>query len=279
MVREEVAMSRQMRSAMVAVAALAMVIGARAASGNGFSLEVLVDGVARPEYSGRGAVYVEALKGHSYSLRITNPLPCRVAVALAVDGLNTIDAKHTSAWEASKWVLGPYETITIPGWQVSGSKARKFFFTGERSSYGAALGQTENLGVIEAVFFREKVPPPPIVYAEPVPGGASGGVEGGALSRQPEAKGLAADLPAPAREAQKSKPALSDEYAATGMGRSTGHEVVHVDIELERTPAAVSKIRYEFRPVLVKLGLLPSRDPIQRRDGAEGFEFGYCPQP
>lgn len=266
-------MNKKMRLAVVAGAALAMVIGAKALSPEGFSLEVLVDGVPRPEYSGRGAVYVEALKGHSYSLRITNPMSCRVAVALAVDGLNTIDAKHTSAWEASKWVLDPHESIVIPGWQISGSTARKFTFTGERSSYGAALGQTDNLGVIEAVFFREKVPPPPppIVYEERESGAARGGILGGAASSQA--------LPSPKCEAQKSKPALSDEYAATGMGRATGHGVVHIEIELDRTPVATSRLRYEFRPQLVKLGILPSREPLQRREGAEGFAFGYCPQP
>ncbi len=282
-------MNKKMRLAVVAGAALAMVIGAKALSPEGFSLEVLVDGVPRPEYRGRGAVYIEALKGHSYSLRITNPMSCRVAVALAVDGLNTIDAKHTSAWEASKWVLDPHESIVIPGWQVSGSTARKFTFTGERSSYGAALGQTDNLGVIEAVFFREKVPPPPppVVYEEQMSGGVEGGILGGVLGgvassqAQPVPKGLAADrsASAPKCEAAKPSPALSDEYAATGMGRSTGHDVVHVDIELERTPVATAKLRYEFRPQLVKLGILPSREPLQRREGARGFEFGYCPQP
>ncbi len=284
-------MNRMMRLAIVAGAALAVVIGAKALSPEGFSLEVLVDGVPRPEYAGRGAVYVEALKGHSYSLRITNPLSCRVAVALAVDGLNTIDAKHASAWEASKWVLDPHESIVIPGWQVSGSKARKFTFTGERSSYGAALGQTDNLGVIEAVFFREKLPPPPppVVYEERESGGVEGGIEGGVLGgvlsspAEARAKGAAAGKPMPAApqksEAPKQSSALSDEYAATGMGRATGHEVVHVEIELERVPSAVARIRYEFRPQLVKLGILPSLDPLQRREGARGFEFGYCPQP
>lgn len=284
-------MNKKMRLAVVAGAALAMVIGAKALSPEGSSLEVLVDGVPRPEYSGRGAVYIEALKGHSYSLRITNPMSCRVAVALAVDGLNTIDAKHSSAWEASKWVLDPHESIVIPGWQVSGSTARKFTFTGERSSYGAALGQTDNLGVIEAVFFREKVPPPPppIVYEERMSGGVNGGVLGGILGgvasspAEARAKGAAADRSMPAApkksEAAKPSPALSDEYAATGMGRSTGHDVVHIEIELDRTPVATSRLRYEFRTQLVKLGILPSREPLQRREGAEGFEFGYCPQP
>ena len=106
----------------------------------GFGLEVLVDGTARLEYQARGTVYVEALRGRDFSLRITNPLGVRVAVALSVDGLDTIDARHTTARDARKWVLDPYQTVVIPGWQVSGDTSRKFYFTGEKRSYGAALG-------------------------------------------------------------------------------------------------------------------------------------------
>jgi len=41
-------------------------------------------------------------------------------------------------------------------------------------------------------------------------------------------------------------------------------------------------IRYEFRPQLVRLGILPSApaaDPLQRRERARGFEPGFCPEP
>ena len=129
------------------------------AATRGFSLEVLLDGGVRAEYRARGAVYVEAVRDRPYVLRITNPLPCWVGVALAIDGLNTIDARHGDARNAAKWVLPPYGSLEIPGWQVNGLDARRFFFTGERSSYGAWLGKTDNLGVIEAVFYREKARP------------------------------------------------------------------------------------------------------------------------
>src|SRR5262245_25682470 len=124
----------------------------------GFQLDVVVGGQCLPEYSTRGRTYVEALEGAEYGLRLTNPYAQRVAVALSVDGLNTIDARHTSAWNASKWVMEPYETITISGWQMSSERARRFYFTNERDSYGAKLGQTANLGVISAVFFKERLP-------------------------------------------------------------------------------------------------------------------------
>ena len=87
---------------------------------------------------------------------LRNPYAVRVAVALSVDGLNTIDARQTTAAAARKWVLEPYETVTISGWQTSQTEARRFEFTTEERSYGHALGKTANLGVISAVFFKER---------------------------------------------------------------------------------------------------------------------------
>src|ERR1041384_8417792 len=121
-----------------------------------FELDVLVNGRPLQEYYARGRAYVEALQGAEYELRLTNNSSDRVAVALSVDGLNTIDARHTSAWDASKWVIEPYRTITISGWQMSSERARRFYFTNQRHSYGAKLGQNAHLGVISAVFFRER---------------------------------------------------------------------------------------------------------------------------
>src|SRR5687768_9730418 len=134
-----------------------------------FELDVLVNGRPLAEYYARGRTYVEALQGAEYELRVRNSSHQRVAVALSVDGLNTIDARHSSAWNASKWIIEPYQTITISGWQMSSERARRFYFTNERDSYGAKLGQTANLGVISAVFFRERrhfvpvSPPHPIL--------------------------------------------------------------------------------------------------------------------
>ena len=73
-----------------------------------------------------------------------------------------------------------------------------------------------------------------------------------------------------------------DEYAATGMGRRTGHAVTQVWLDLEDTAAQTVNIRYEFRPQLVRLGILPpapTADPLQRRERAHGFEPGFCPEP
>ena len=66
------------------------------------------------------------------------------------------------------------------------------------------------------------------------------------------------------------------------MGRRTGHAVTQVWLDLEDAPVQMVHIRYEFRPQLVRLGILPSAptaDPLQRRERAHGFEPGFCPAP
>lgn len=254
--------------------ALAAAPPAHAAARGGFELSVLVDGTPRPEFHNGGTVYVEALKGREYALRVTNPLGVRVGVALAVDGLNTVDASHRDPASATKWILEPYQSIVLEGWQVNASDARRFVFTGERDSYGAALGQTENLGVVEAVFFREKACRPIPV----MPDGCASRDSAGRPASQPAAPSAKAE----AENSRKEKAAgssLADEYAATGMGDRTRHDVTRVDLDLERSPAARVRIRYEFRPQLVKLGILPDQDDrLARRERSRGFDR-FCPEP
>ena len=227
-------------------------------------LDILVDGVRQHRYAHNGRWYVEALKGREYAIRLRNPFGVRVAVALSVDGLNTIDARETTARDARKWVLGPYETVTISGWQTSRSDARRFEFTTEARSYGQALGKTANLGVISAVFFKERV---------------TAVTRGRADRIQREAPPASVPQNAPAA-AEESKAA--DEYAATGMGRRTDHAVTEVWLDLETTPAQTVNVRYEFRPQLVRLGIVPLSPPVgplERRERARGFEPGFSPEP
>ena len=253
---------------------------------NGFSVEVLVDGRPVPEYAARGRRYVEALENAEYELRIHNPFDTRVAVALSVDGLNTIDARHTSAWDAHKWVIDPYGTIEIGGWQMSSSSARRFYFTSERDSYAAKLGQAQNLGVISAVFFRERSP---IIVTPVTPGFPRPRYEDRDRVRIPES-GSAGESSraessqnAPKSRNSDSYPAPDEESAATGIGRSVRNDVQWIKMDLDSRPASDVTIRYEYRAGLVKLGIIPReyprQDVIDRRERARGFEPNYCPEP
>ena len=239
---------------------------------SGFELDVIVNGRPLTEYFARGRTYVEALQGAEYELRLRNSSPDRVAVALSVDGLNTIDARHTSAWNASKWVIEPYQTITISGWQMSTERARRFYFTNERDSYGAKLGQTANLGVISAVFYKERRPitpvtPPYPIYRDRDSSEQSRSQEAPSSSAKSRSMGSAGDNRAP-------MPAPNDDYAATGIGRSVRHDVRWVNMDLESRAAGEVTIRYEYYSALLRLGVVPRpREPypLYRREDARGF--------
>jgi hypothetical protein len=252
-------------------------------------VEILINGMPQRRYAAQSPIahsasarspheqrwYVEALKGREYAVRIHNPYPGRVAVALSVDGLNTIDARHTAAGEARKWVLSPHETITISGWQVNSREARRFEFTTEEKSYGQVLGQTANLGTISAVFFKER--------ASSI---ADGRLSGAGERSSNEIVRVEPRAPSPAGEragATAADKRSADEYAATGMGQRTGHAVTQVWLDLENTPAQTVNIRYEFRAQLVRLGILQpprdgAKDPLKRREDARGFEGGFAPE-
>jgi len=276
-------------------------------------MEILVDGRVAQEYASSGTIYIEALRGREYSVRLRNRTGERIAIALSVDGLNSIDAKTTTAFDAAKWILGPWETITLDGWQTSSATARRFFFTTERDSYGAWLGKTQNLGVITAAVFRERRPAPIVGWLGRggAPGadagdGRSSGAPGPVPAPRREAAGEASSAPpSPAETARNesaagsevapqlrqdpdrrkdAKARLSDELAATGIGRELDHRVRRIAFDEEDAPAAVLEVRYEYRDALVRLGVLDPclepGDPLARRERARGFEdTGFAPDP
>lgn len=258
-----------------------------AAAENGFSVQVLIDGMPTTEYAARGRRYIEALENAEYEVRIHNPSASRVAVALSVDGLNTIDARHTSAWDAHKWVIEPYGTISVRGWQMSSENARRFYFTTEQNSYAAKLGQAANLGVISAVFFRERTPYRilPVTPGEPRPQ-----YKREERSNAPQPSNSTGSTAEASRDSAKTRsaptygyPPPDDESAATAIGRSVRNGVQWISMDLERQPVGEVTIRYEYHAALVRLGIIPRPYPrpdvLDRRERSQGFEPKYCPQP
>ena len=211
-----------------------------------YTVTVIVDGVPAPEYASRGRIYIEALKGRNFSLRLSNPTSERVAVALSVDGRNVIDAKRTTSLSAAKWILMPGQSAEIPGWQISGDSSRRFFFTETRHSYAKWLGDTSNTGTIEAVFYREKravaaVPPRPRPrpwwdWRKDDPAAPGEKLEGSAPTVDEEARDQRAEsgaesynqappppsssAQAPTREAQKRASGVSPEPSVSVPGKA-----------------------------------------------------------
>ena len=274
-----------------ALLAASVAAPAQAATRGGVSVEILVDGRPLDELIHEGKTYVEARRGRNYSIRLHNERGERVAVALSVDGLNSIDASHTAARDAKKWVLGPYESAEISGWQVDDAHARRFLFTSEEKSYGAWLGDTRNLGTIAAVVYQERpsavccTPPPrrPVPYAEDEldmrgsvreesrSRGGDGTLGRGKASSSADAPMAEAEAAAPSPRGAKKK----DELAATGMGSRTRHEVQWTSFDLDPDPVANFSFRYAYRDELLSLGIDPdwaSPTPaVRRRERAVGF--------
>jgi hypothetical protein len=250
----------------------------------GFDLEVLVGGRPLHQESWDSTRRVEVVAGSEYELRLSNPLPGRVAVAVSIDGLNVIDGRRRPPWEASKWVVHPRGTLTVAGWQVGRERARRFYFTTERDSYATRTGRPGEFGVIAAAFYRERrpdreiVPPPAAAPLREEADSAAGdardlrAVEGAAPDRGGDVR--------PGRRPHRPV----RERAATGIGRSVGSSVRVVDMELEPDPIAVVTIRYEFRRPRPwpepRPGFVPEPGPIRKRGWAHGRDDDrFAPEP
>jgi hypothetical protein len=262
-----------------------------AAQRDRFELSVVVDGCAAAEYPFRDRTYIEALRGRTFSLRIHNSTGERVAVALSVDGLNVVDARRTTAGTATKWILGPGQTAEIPGWQISGQTSRRFFFPETGRSYAKWLGDTRNVGVIEAVFSREKSPRiaplrvgPPASdpeasqssSGEPARARSEVGAEKKARADAPRAPSVEGGLPSAGSHLAEREP---DSFAATGIGERADFPVRWVTFEEDPVPAASITLRYEYRRELARLGVFSREDDLYARDRGRGFDRSYAPDP
>lgn len=181
-----------------------------------------------------------------YSIVVRNPLPVRVAVAVSIDGLNSIDGERTSTRNAKKWLIEPNSSLKIEGWQTSNKTLRKFLFTEDTAAYAKWREDKEgkpygkNMGVIGIAWFwnqqeldYELHPPQPFI--------------------EEKAEAEMSRLGAPKSSAMPSKaaqqPAQAKKRAGTGMGDVKQNRVK----EVEFNPTAgmfklkdVLKIYYEF---------------------------------
>ncbi len=228
----------------------------------GFRVEILGDnGNVKPEDLQGSRPFVTAEKGERYSVRLYNPLPVRVAVNLTVDGLNSITGKPSGIEDGKKWIIDPYGSVTIPGWQVSGGEARRFFFTDKPKSYakwrGDNLGKdlAANCGVIGAAYFWDQGEldrywddHPTYHYPHR------------ALDMDRAKKSMA--LPAPAcsqpmpgaqgMNGGQPRDRAEKEQAGTGMGESQYNPTVEVDFHYDAgmySPDQAVVIYYDFAPV------------------------------
>ncbi len=100
---------------------------------NQYEVRVLIKGRPITEYTHNGQVFIEGRDGSNFEIEFKNLTPNRVEAVLSVDGLSIIDGKDAGPL-SSGYVVGPHETIRIPGWKLTDEQVAAFQFAGKRGS-------------------------------------------------------------------------------------------------------------------------------------------------
>jgi hypothetical protein len=231
-----------------------------------------------PAPDGSGRYYLEARTGSRYAVALANRTGERVGVVLTVDGLNAISGERDSG-RGRMYVLDPWQSTSVQGWRSSLQEVRQFTFVDERRSYAARSAKAnEKMGWIEVAVYRERrafAQVQPYPYAEPrrpYPIEEQENRGRAQAPAAPEASSARDTAEAPKRE----NDAKARSYPGTGWGERTHDPVVLVSFDPEAEPRECMTLRYEYRPALVALGVLPPRTPprdrLWQRDHAEpGF--------
>jgi len=219
-----------------------------------FKTEILVDGVPQPLYRriADGTMFVEALVGRAYVVRVTNMSSRRIETVLAIDGRNTQDDEPADVNRSRGLVMR--ESYDFRGWRDNNASVNAFMFTApERSIATQATGNTNNVGVIGLAVYREMEPIRPVHY-----GGGFG--QGGYESM----KGAPASFGGTTRGGS----------VGTGMGHQIVDQVGTTTFNRGVGTPTIQVIRYDTADVLERMGLLVSGEP-EAFPGAVAFSGKY----
>lgn len=190
-----------------------------------FEFEVLVHGRPVREYPHEGSVFIEGRQGSEFTLRVRNNSGRRVLAIISVDGLSVMNGQPASRKDGG-YVIGPYNSIDVPGWRVDNESVAHFFFGNLPEGYATKMGQPTNIGVIGAVLYLERRP----LHSVRLVDCSSG--EDSFSFRSLKSPGL-----------------------ATGFGRETEHRVTSVSFDRENTVSAEFVIRYDTAENLRQRGI------------------------
>ncbi len=182
--------------------------------------------------------YLEAKKGENYGIVITNSTPERVGVVIGVDGRNIITGKRSELGNnESMYIVNAYESVRCDGWRTGNDQVHRFYFTDEPDSYSVkTFGDSSAMGVIAVAVYREKPLPRQLLEQKR---------EGSAAPAAPSSK-----------NAQSVDRFLAGESAGTGFGEARYSPVITVQFRPERDPVQKTLVKYEWREVLCKKGIL-----------------------
>jgi hypothetical protein len=203
--------------------------------------------------------YVEARKGEHYSIVIQNRTAERIGVVVAVDGRNIISGKRSDLRSTEDmYLVNAYDQGRYDGWRTDQDTVHRFYFTDPGDSYSMrTFSDISSIGVIAVAAYREKDRPCP---------------------RQEEmGKQESAPAAPSASSGERSKSlAARDEAAGTGFGESRFSPTVRVAFDPERTPFQKTLVKYEWREVLCRKGIVHFGTNTGSRLWDEG-EYAPCP--
>ena len=270
---------------------LAAAAAAACASPPAFALGSLVDlqvvdrsrGETLPAHRHGGSSYVAGRPGDRYAVRLTNRSAGRVLVVLSVDGVNAVSGE-TAATGQTGYVLGPWQTAEITGWRKSYSEAAAFYFTALPDSYAARTDRPDNVGVIGAAVFRERLVDqsrggferPPAVARDGAANEARKSEEASRAAGSSLGQSAAAPMQSPSPSARAQNDAYADKQAkklGTGHGEREYSPTSETAFERASTqPAEVVQVRYDSYANLLAGGIVARPRPAPRQpDAFPGF--------
>lgn len=134
---DELLTTRVLQASEIDDEAVAAILDACSASSDVDASELGACGALARFFYVREAEYdLTPLLGRPYRIQLRNLTAGYVGVVLAVDGLNT-NGNAPIAGDASdrKWILRPFQSVAISGWQVSSEEALQFEFATPSQSH------------------------------------------------------------------------------------------------------------------------------------------------
>ena len=202
--------------------------------------------------------FLEAKKGENYGIVIRNMTSERIGVVVSVDGRNIISGKRSDLRSTEDmYLVNSYDQGRYEGWRTDKDTVHKFFFTDPGDSYSIrTFNDASAMGVIAVAVYREKDRPQPRDEMKK-------------MERSPAA-------PQSDRTGSAKSMAAVEERAGTGFGDRQYSPTVRVAFEPEPTPVQKTLVKYEWREVLCKKGILKCGEVTGNRLWDED---GYAPYP
>jgi len=180
-------------------------------------------------------------------------------VVIAVDGRNIISGKKSDLKSSEDmYIVNGYEHGKYDGWRTASDQVHKFYFSDTADSYVMrTFSDSTAMGIIAVAIYREKEQPKPFYEQK-------------RLDRAPSA-------PLAERSAKSKAGATRDESAGTGFGEEKYSPVIRVAFEPDLTPFQKTLVKYEWREVLCRKGILNCGQESKNRLWDEGEYAPYPP--